>query len=499
MRDRTGGPQKDRIVSVGTIQKVVIFSNLDIGDEPLDGPDVYYYLQDLDTPGFISAFNEETDIGLDAVFRGQYESSDLVPKKGEKERTEDQVINVSWQSIKNKSKTSGEEFWRKTGWELMKNTDFKEVKDAFEIIARKIYNLLDRKKTYASFYKHDKILNVPLIDGKGTDLRYYEYLTSMANSKGVTSIEIILALVLEFLSRQTPLEENTPAYNDQVEYNIGSLKQFFDTEFARVGLDSVTKQSNESESKKTQSKIMIEYADTTGLQSYFMKTLHSINLNPVELVTKIQERFPSAKYVDFLQKIPEFKNLIPSQVLAESLKYQTEFWKHTSVKDLDSVRLENLFVQLEFEKMTLDKLAPSMKSFSLNDWKWFGAMSWPSAVQAIQDAKILRPEAHYHFSPLLGKLLLLLKSPGPIGCLEHHTTQTIYARPKVGFSVFNEQYNPATNSLGKEKASSANGNANISYDMKDKSVAITRDISYLYPANNIIIQVTKQNSSLGKG
>ena len=189
-----------------------------------------------------------------------------------------------------------------------------------------------------------------------------------------------------------------------------------------------------------------------------------------------------------------------SRILAESLKLLTEFLKSTSIKDMDVTRAEKQLVQIELERKCKQLLDPECNSFSIQEWKWFGALSNASIAQAIEHAKISRPEVYYQFAPTPGKLLLTLKSPGPIGCLEFHTSKSVNIRPKVGFSMFNDLHDSVNNTIGTEKPSIAGSPPPTSYDVNDRMLAIQQDISYLYPANSIIINVTKKKrANQGRG
>ena len=450
----------------------------------MDGPDCYYFFRDLNTLPFLTAFNEEVGLSVDAIFRGVYDPSEAIGKKGEKEKSEEQMVNSVWSSLKSRAKQNLAESWRRTAWENLKNANFIDSKDAFEILSARIYKLLDKRKIYESFFKYDQIYKIPSFERENVDLRYYEYLTSMANSGGVTNVEFILALLLENIGRANALEENS----EPNEYIIGSLKQLLDSELNRVGFDS-----NSGDQEKIQSMVTIEVLDKTRLQSYFMKSLESINLNPLELIGKIQKAYRSNKYANFTEQISEFKKMKPSQIQAESLKLMTEFLKNTSFKELDVTLVERILIQIELEYFCKQLPIIEGSDFSLRNWKWFGAMSSSSILQAIEATKITRPEIHYSFAPLPGKLLVMLKSPGPIGCLEYKTSTSKRIRSKVGFSKFNDLYNFTTNSLEGEKPSYEPGTA--SYDVKDRALSIQQEFSYLYPANNVIITVVKRSIS----
>ena len=211
------------------------------------------------------------------------------------------MANPVWAAIKSRAKSSLVETWRKTAWELMKNADFKDTKDAFELLSARIYKLLDKRKAYEAFFKNDKVFKIPSFDKERVDLRYYDYLTSIANSGGVSNIEFILALALELIGRIS----STDDVSEQNEFATGFLKQYLDAELSRVGLDTNVKLP-ESENEKVQNMTTIEFCDKTGLDAFFMKSLQSINLNPVEIIKKIQASYKSSRYVYFTEKLSEF-------------------------------------------------------------------------------------------------------------------------------------------------------------------------------------------------
>ena len=78
-----------------------------------------------------------------------------------------------------------------------------------------------------------------------------------------------------------------------------------------------------------------------------------------------------------------------------------------------------------------------------------------------------------------------MKSPGPLGCFEHRTSQNVHVRSKPGFGQFHDLYDPSTGSFDTETSGfSAQKSA---YDTTDRLATMKINNIFMYPANGVKI------------
>jgi hypothetical protein len=431
-----------------------------IGDEPVDGPKAYYFLQDLKSPGFISALAEELGQPLDAIIRASNKF--------------DQWQSNDWQTVKENSKKLPA-LWRRAAWIDIKYSDFKDAEECFEVISKQVYATLEKEKAHYLFYKDDKIVNFPAIDIDKVDLRYYNYLTS--NYAGAVEIELVLALALEAVTK-------TKEDANNVKPRLGSLKIAFDKEFERFLGDP---EHSQLPSQKSLS--LIERSDTCALQSLSFQSMKSLGHDPAQLLHHITNFYSTSKYANFFDSLPKEGPLTLANIMSESVKMRTIFFRNPSSAELPLNYHLHVLTILEFEGICKNLAASDNSLLSLDDWNWFGAIPSSSFAQLVQKAKILRPEISCSYSSLLGSLLMVLKSPGPLGCFEYRSSRDIHIRSKLGFGLFNQLYDPKSGIADKE--TSMPDASKLAFEMQDRLVTMTINDIYLYPANGIIIKASE--------
>ncbi|KAJ3270920.1 Sperm-associated antigen 17 [Terramyces sp. JEL0728] len=429
LRDRSGG--KEKVAA--------------IGDEPANGPDVYFFLKDFDSPGVLISLREEFDVPIDAVFRIE----DTPTKKtADLSYVENPNTNQTWLNLNNRAKIQNEPAWRKTVWITIPAVEFKEIKEIFDSLANKIYAILDRKKIFLQFYKADNIINIPTLEATQVDLRYYEYLVSATKSGGKMNIDLQLALFLEYFIRVAPKDENNQL--DFAETSIGYLKQLFDSEIGKVVMSVAPDSDRQSaDGPKILAVKILDFYDISLLHSYFMSALHSINLDPEKLYQMLSEYFPACQFANFLERNPSYKHLSFDSIAGEFMKIQTEYFKVSKYMLEDTSRMEKFLTQLDLEKVCRNYCNVAVEDFTLDDWRWFGNLGYYSLIQV---------------------------------------------RTKVDFAKFYDLYDLSTGILDGEVAHPNPETRGTAYLMNDSSMKIIDTNSYLYPDNNVIIKVTKRTS-----
>ena len=186
LRDKVGG-KNDKIQS--------------IGDEPEDGPDAYYILKDFDSPGFYNALLEECDIQINTI---------VTLQEGSKLDSEF-TANTTTLGLKEHSKKSFDSSnWRNLIWTTLQNAETTEPRDLFDKIAYKIYNILNQKRNYVSFYSKDVLISIPEIDStvfKRYDLRFYDNALNSIKKQSIINEDLLLGIALEQLTRSVILDD----------------------------------------------------------------------------------------------------------------------------------------------------------------------------------------------------------------------------------------------------------------------------------------------------
>jgi hypothetical protein len=323
---------------------------------------VYYYLKDFDSAGLITAIIEETQIPVNAIFRVE----DLVVKRPESVPKEPPA-NQYWSALKTRSKSSKDSSWKKVIWSSFSATEFRDIKEAFETLAHKIYKILEYKKLYDNFYRGDMILTCNNFEEGDADLRYYNYLQSMTERIGKVGVDVILGLLLENMEKTGPaMDEQLLVENNQI------LQRYFENEISRLILESSEIKSNMSrENSLTDRTNVIEYHDDLAYQCYFLQDLETLDINPKELLIKIFNCYRVRKYVTFLANLAEFRDCTADQLKSESIKNRAEFLKNFGEDSLNQALLEKFVGQLDFEEFCIPLLSPDLKDFTLDDWRWY--------------------------------------------------------------------------------------------------------------------------------
>jgi hypothetical protein len=464
LRDRTGG--KERIMAVG--------------DEPTNGPDLYYCLKDLEAPGILIALTEELDTPLQAIFRVE---DALNAKKGENNSIP--TPNTNWSQLRTRSKQGMG--WRSTAWSSFQASEFKDHKEIFEMLALRIYGIVDRRKIYDLFYRGDRVISIPNCDEKGLDLRFYEYLLNLIDEgKEGLKVESIVALAMEYLRRIHPQSEQTVP--DLAAIGLGNLKALFEKEIERLAVEVGDERENYDE-KILKNTTVVEYEDAAYILGMCMSSLRSIEIDGMEIIKNVVHTSSSQRYLQFLDQLQVYSGLRQELIVGEGMKFQTEFYKLIQ-SDLDYTRVELLLALNEFEALC-GSGDMNANSASLDGWRWIGNLSQNALIQALDGSKQYKPQVYHKLSPFHGKLLLMFQSPGPIGCLEYSEEHETKVRTKVAFSAFCESYDPISRTMSDEKPNEDEEKTGVAYELGEPLSTVKEEVKYLYPYHNTQIKVVK--------
>jgi len=107
------------------------------------------------------------------------------------------------------------------------------------------------------------------------------------------------------------------------------------------------------------------------------------------------------------------------------------------------VILKKALIQCEFESlinMEIKDITNTKKSMVLDEYCWVENHDKDTMVQIIEKYKSIYPEMIYKISNFENGTLLIMKSPGPMGCLVSETYEKSQVKNKVNFGLFYEYY-----------------------------------------------------------
>ena len=105
--------------------------------------------------------------------------------------------------------------------------------------------------------------------------------------------------------------------------------------------------------------------------------------------------------------------------------------------------LNKALIQYEFESilnMEINDITGSGESVTLDDYCWVEKYDKDTMIQVMEKYKAIYPEVLYKISSFENGTLVIMKSPGPTGCLVSETFEKSQVKNKVNFGLFYEYY-----------------------------------------------------------
>ncbi|ORX54656.1 hypothetical protein BCR36DRAFT_581541 [Piromyces finnis] len=119
---------------------------------------------------------------------------------------------------------------------------------------------------------------------------------------------------------------------------------------------------------------------------------------------------------------------------------KTELFKSTNFPEST---LNKTLLQWEFESlinMETNDITDNKKPIVLDEYCWIEKHNRETMIQIIEKYKSIYPEMIYKLSNFNNGTLLIMKSPGPTGCLISETFEKSQVKNKVNFGLFYEYY-----------------------------------------------------------
>lgn len=402
LRDRTAGKDKPQA----------------IGDEPVEGPDMYYYLKDLDSPAIIQCLVEELNVPVGGIFRVED-----VPGHYKKTTTQDenQDCSLYWDNLTILAQPGFESTpWGSVAFSTFLSTEYQGTKEIFELVSKRIFSIINKKKMYEDFYSGDIPLSVPSFNKAKSELRYYEYLSAIAFRKGIATPEIVMSFVMEQLCRNTSEEEDEePQDQADIQFSyedLGQLNVLFNN--AAQKLLFAWPASNAVASSK--SDYIVHFRDKNLISLQQLEDLDAIGLNTVDMIAQIVAHSSEKKIVNFTTEMNEYKNIDKELFLNDKLKLNHEF-QRVQEWNADKDVHQHALLKMRFEGLFNDINSKHI----LNAYCWREKMPSSALMQAIQTAKLSKSVLSNVYSKFDGMLLLSVSNPGPIGCLSYQLKEQI--------------------------------------------------------------------------
>ncbi|KAI9206731.1 uncharacterized protein BJ171DRAFT_579697 [Polychytrium aggregatum] len=482
-----------------------------IGDEPADGPDAYYFLRGFDTPGFLNALVEDEHVQVSTVLRlvpylggGTEGSQVLIEKKSH--APFDQRYLALRLACQNSSDSS---LWRQIAWsDIWLNTN-SEDGEIFDVIAKHLYALLDRKKAYDALYDPATMISIPQIDGtkiQQTCLRYYHHVLNAVQDEEAITSDLILAVLVENLVRvtcdgaDTVPESSLPALDE-----VSVLQSYIERLTNKLATNDVIKDlgtvDTPTQTQPQSSKIVARYGDQYRHLVARLSTLENMGLSPRKMLEDLGSKLSICQYDRaFIQLREQYAKAFN---LSEHESVLNMIGLGAALDEIGEIgAVKRMFFQTLFEKLLDFEIPLKGREWILNDWCWVEALDKPTMFQVIQEIKSIKNKLYTRYLEREGLLLIILTSPGN-GELYYRNVTRSNVNTKVGFGLYNslqESGSPLFQSITK-LASKCKASGSSTYVAGDSIININETEHLAYPSKDghiIRVRQTAFSDSLKK-
>ncbi|KNC99251.1 uncharacterized protein SPPG_05507 [Spizellomyces punctatus DAOM BR117] len=474
-----------------------------IGDEPQDGPDMYYALKDFE-PSFYSALMEETLVQMNLIIRlsGSPAESRTLPT--EKLGGDDKDFPPSnWQTAEDfkiirqmVQNVPDPSLWKSLAILDVQATEAKDYKELFDLIAKSIYSLLEKRKIYQTFYSTDSVINIPDIDrGRLREtLRSFRSLIRAVPNESLLNVDLLLAILLEQVGRAVITEP--PADTSMVEFagraeEIAALKHYIET--AATKLVFHTPRSSKITSNRPQdddfnhAKGDIRTVPMADVHSYIarkMSRVASLGVDTEPLMDHISKLYRTRRYIENIHELVRSGQMeAPASSRTHHLE-NIEIQKFSNQVDLEET--QRILRQLEFEELLEPNQWESDQDGPLSDWHWLEHHNSHAFMQILQGAQVLNPEVRVKVSEREAAVLLAVMGPGPAGATQAGVEFDCQAKTKVGFGLFSELYDNKSQYLNPVQPERT-----YVYSTGNQIIHYHEDCTFMYPNTGVHIRHRK--------
>ncbi|KAJ3046662.1 hypothetical protein HK097_000646, partial [Rhizophlyctis rosea] len=198
LRDRGTGKAENRPAS--------------IGDEPSEGPDVYYLLRSFTSPTLYDSLIEDHEVPMNLFIRLSVPSDSATPSQSSQtfKTTTNSTITTLRTLSHNSPATS---LWKHLAWTDILSSSSQDSKSLFDTIAQCVYALLEKKKIYEGWYSRDAEIVVPGLstgDGNGNGegakdtagVRWFEHVMKGVGWDEGGGVDLVVGVLCEGVGRE---------------------------------------------------------------------------------------------------------------------------------------------------------------------------------------------------------------------------------------------------------------------------------------------------------
>ncbi|KAI9344974.1 hypothetical protein BDR26DRAFT_917081 [Obelidium mucronatum] len=469
-----------------------------IDDEPLDGPDAYILLKDFTNIGVFNALMEENDIQIHNIFRLWCLEDPPTPTDPQIEiRTLDSASVAELTSINRVLvearewcvSSSDDSLWRNIAWNSIQlaSATVLDPKEIFDAVALKLYLQLKLRREFKDFYNLEKIVTIPSImdlNTLKTELRSLGNLFDLMPYIIFQSMEVVLGILAEQSIRFLKAEEETDVAGGMEPVSVGIIDEmghlinYLDKTLKRMTLNRA--ESCDENIKSTR------VGDSLSYSKLLLGDLNAFGINVSDLISSIQDSYPSIKLQESLRQDRPSSISDPS-VLRQRTANMDELRKNSNCHFNEAVRV---LLQNQMEEM----LGGGLKSkvgWNLNEWSWAETLDRSTLAQLIEEAKVSHQVVTSKFCDKTGKLLVALSGFGGVGQPIHHGNFHLHVKTKVNFGLFHELNDRFKNHLTLPPKSKTDNRPPIYYS-GDSVIDRSDNYTVLYPSDGGHVTVHRE-------
>lgn len=403
------------------------------------------------------------------------------------------TTNNTWDALHQvRFSTESGPLWKLVAFSTFLATEFQGSKEIFDLLAKRIYSVILKRKAYEAFFSGDIPLAIPKYRIESSDLRYYEYLSGISLINGAAAPELILGLALEHLEHEVEEEDEI-----EIEANNGitNKEEAQKMEMLFKNAMGLIPPSVHSNARRVET--LIPYSDKNAVTAHLASSnLILLGLSATDLMKETIKFSKEKRISNFDTNLSEFRDISKEKYEIDRLLYTREFQRYSKFDVVSNGSVDHFLRHLAFQRGFAASSALDLdKSSKLPDgYFWCERLVESAIFQSLQNASLVKRDCSTSYSKEQGMLLVTLKCPGPVGCFEFETNECITFRTKIAFSLFHDLFDNIGSVLG-DAHPLIDGKQQVPcYQMGDKPVLINQHTKYMYPADCVIEILTESNN-----
>ncbi|KAJ3103921.1 hypothetical protein HDU97_009733 [Phlyctochytrium planicorne] len=379
-----------------------------IGDEPEDGPDAYYILRDLHSPGILSTLMDENETQVNAIFGVQ--NLDEMPRIESNGIGKDfrlgKHISRHMIALRELSLTAGEEsLWKNVAWQIIQTTGTSEAKELFDAIASQVYGLFKEQAVFKTFFPAELGVTIPNYEDSGNSRNELRVLDTVSTVHSAWSVECVMCLLVDIITRSFSTDEESDVDSSNTYDELGQMLMYLNNYTHKFGISHDGRREKDREAAR-----ILKFGDCYTSTRLRLESLNLFGVNLPEILQAMLEFHPSLPI-----KLPK-QEAVESGVdhVGNSIGFNAEALLH-----------------LRSELADLSK-GNGGATVDWSQWRWVEKLDRTSLVQIINSARYERPISHVKAFGFNSKAnVVILHGNGNIG--EYTTTNEKHIQVKSIF------------------------------------------------------------------